>query len=421
MQFEPFFFRLAYCGLLGTSLIACRGAGPSVNDGAYVFHDMAKSDADLGTDPKSDMAVPTEDMAAKGDMAKAKSDLSVADLALGDLANPCVEVATWPGVAPAGKYSAANDVTLGWSFDQTQKPNNRLGLQDWHVGGETYPKNYVSMSSDQFWTCEICPFLSVCDANGNCVAKYFAQSGTTNVTKSDKNEAAGTIAATMADVKLLEWDFTNDKAVLGGGCYHIQSATFNYTWNNPVDAGATDLAAAGDMAIAPSTDMAGSCAPKINELQTGGPMWASDEFVELYNPCNSAINLNDWELNYRSAGNNSGGGDTPMYKWITATMIPSGGYLVVSGQKFALPHDAVFSNGGLAAVGGAVALRNAVGAKVDSVSYQTLSGANLFTETAPAPNPPMAQSIARKPNGQDTDDNSADFKVVVTPTPGKAN
>jgi hypothetical protein len=58
---------------------------------------------------------------------------------------------------------------------------------------------------------------------------------------------------------------------------------------------------------------------------------------------------------------------------------------------------------------------------IDSVAYDALTTANDFTEAAPAPNPPVGQSIARTPNGADHDDNGADFRIATAPTPRAVN
>jgi hypothetical protein len=90
------------------------------------------------------------------------------------------------------------------------------------------------------------------------------------------------------------------------------------------DAAATDGGAIADAAAAadaasPDGDMVGDagarapdgaagdggatlgCTARINEVQTGGPLGASDEFVEIVNPCATAVDLGGWRLAYRSA------------------------------------------------------------------------------------------------------------------------
>jgi hypothetical protein len=164
----------------------------------------------------------------------------------------------------------------------------------------------------------------------------------------------------------------------------------------------------------------GACHPVVNELQAAG-VTASDEWVEIFNPCTTTIDLKSWKLQYRSAGNNSGGSDTTI---LTLTQkIAAGGYLLLVGGGYtgSAPADASWAGSHLAAAGGAVGLRDSSGALIDSVAYKTLTTTNNFTEGSPAPNPPANNSIARHPNGTDTDDNSKDFQLASNPTPGAAN
>lgn len=194
------------------------------------------------------------------------------------------------------------------------------------------------------------------------------------------------------------------------------------------DAGVSDLAAPTDLRRPPGGDLAApadlrpssGCSPVVNEVQAAGAGGATDELVELYNGCAADVALDGWKLEYRSAGNNSGGADSTLYTFPTGVTFTHGTYLVVAGAAYGGQKDATFSSGGLAESGGAVGLRDGQNTLVDSVAYQTLSTANTFTEGTPAPNPPTSMSIQRTPNGHDSDVNSADFQARA-PTPRAAN
>jgi hypothetical protein len=179
-----------------------------------------------------------------------------------------------------------------------------------------------------------------------------------------------------------------------------------------------DLAAAGDLAHdggAPAITCGAGLHVVVNEVQVGSAASASDEFIELYNPCAVAVDLAGSTLVYRSAA-----GITDVVIISLTKPIAAGGYYLVAGPVFGdlgAP-DQSYGSGHLAAAGGGVGLRDGAQLLVDSVGYGTAT--NAFIEGAVAPAPPNGQSIARKPNGADTNHNESDF-VAATPTPRAAN
>jgi hypothetical protein len=154
---------------------------------------------------------------------------------------------------------------------------------------------------------------------------------------------------------------------------------------------------------------------------TGSAGAAANEFVELFNAGDAAADLSGFKLVYRSA---TGTSDASLATVPEGTVLAPGGFYLFTGSGYSgsAASDQAFS-GGLAASGGAVGLRDGGGGLVDSVGYGTAS--NAFVETAPAPAPPSVDapgaSIARVPDGHDTDDNSRDFQVIQPPTPKAAN
>ncbi len=403
-------------------------ASPGHKDMA-VENDLAQQgstgDMAMGDDMET---VMTDDGGAMDDMAMPPGgDLTMGggggDMAMGNVGN-CTHLATWPNLHPAAAYDAMNMVTFVVGADQPMEPLNALAIEDWQSMGEKYPKTVTFKPGDQYAKCEVCALISAC-ANMSCTDQFFAQGGTVTVTRADRNANMGRMTATAQNLKLVEWDFSQmgDKAVPNGKCYEIDSVSFDVPWPAAApDAGVADMAkGASDMAgqkadLAPAGDMALGCTPVINEVQTRG-ISAYDEFVEIFNPCNAAIDLNGWKVAYRSTNDNSGGADTTLYK-LTQT-IPAGGYLVFAGKDFPGKSDGALSSG-IADIGG-VGLRDPNGLRIDSVAFGALAVPNTFTEKSPAPAPMASQSIARTPNGTDTNDNSKDFVVAAKPTPGQAN
>ena len=201
------------------------------------------------------------------------------------------------------------------------------------------------------------------------------------------------------------------------------------TPDTAVDSSTVDTAtdSGSDVAIdsAPDGDAGPGCHPVINEVVTGLalPGSATDEFVELYNPCSSAIVLSAWKIAYRS----SGGTSESTLAALTGT-IPAGGYLFLASaggyfSKTPYTPDATFSSG-LAGAGGGIGLRDDKGALVDSLAWGDAVAGHPFAETtkkaAATTSAPPGQGLARTPNGKDTNDNSADF-AAAAPTPKAAN
>ncbi len=158
----------------------------------------------------------------------------------------------------------------------------------------------------------------------------------------------------------------------------------------------------------------GPCALHINELQTGGVGGAQDEFIELFNSCGTATNLSGYALVYRST---AGATDVNLVSF-SSVNVPASGYLVIGHTSFS-GSAAVHYSSSLSATGGGVALLDSGSSVVDSVGYGNAT--NAYVKTAPAAAPASAQSIGRKPDGKDSGDNSTDFVVLTSPTPGASN
>ncbi len=375
-----------------------------------VLHDGGSDTNAHPIDAGSDEAIGGDDMeVVQGDdmeivqgqdMNVVHRDMAIRDSAMThDLPPPpsvdggaCIVVNSWPGLRPFGRFDSV--VTRVASADTASGASTQLLIEDWQAMGETYPKMANFSGSDTYANCEVCAIVAACDSSSVCIYQYLAQAGAATVTRADRHEKTGRMTATATNLKLIEWDFSRavDAPVPGGKCYEIASASFDVTWNR--------------------------CAPVINEVQTAGAS-AGDEFVEIHNPCGGSVDLTGWKLVYRSASNSSGSDSTLLS---LTQSIAAGGYLLLGGVSFSGTADAQFGRGvGLAAGGGAVGLRSPAGDLVDSVSYGTLTAPNDLTEGAPASAPPASQSIARKPNGTDTDHNNSDFVIAATPTPKAAN
>jgi predicted extracellular nuclease len=145
----------------------------------------------------------------------------------------------------------------------------------------------------------------------------------------------------------------------------------------------------------------------MSEVVTGGTS-ASDEFIEIYNAADVAIDLGGLELVYVTS---TGSTVTKKQSW-TSLSVPSHRHLLVanSSGRWATGADGLYS-GGLSATGGSVVLRTTAGAVVDSLSWGDAS--STFVEGSPGVSPPASSSLERKPGGAagnatDSNTNSAD-------------
>ncbi|MEZ5978489.1 MAG: endonuclease [Planctomycetota bacterium] len=193
--------------------------------------------------------------------------------------------------------------------------------------------------------------------------------------------------------------------------FDIPGTTLALAASNPVG---LDLVA--------STPSAGGLV--VNEIDYDQPSTDFDEFVEILNTSSSTISLANYTLDLVN-GSNDTVYDTIALSAAGATIAP-GQYLVIGTTSVtsALPAGVLsidFANASNAIQNGApdgVVLREN-STVVDSVAYEgTMPSAG---EGGAAPTDPGVGSIARFPNGADTDDNAVDFVFTTTSTPGAAN
>src|SRR5262245_36911978 len=169
-----------------------------------------------------------------------------------------------------------------------------------------------------------------------------------------------------------------------------------------------DLAGAPprDLGTAPRPDLAGAgggstCTVVVNEVLTATTDSSAEEWVELYNPCSTAVKLANWTLRYRSKGNNSGptNMDTILVDNLSKAINP-GQYLLWAGDRYGGTKDGSLMNG-LADDGGGVALVDPKNIIVDSVAYGTADSDHNFIETAKTTAAPTekrpGKTIARTP------------------------
>lgn len=145
-----------------------------------------------------------------------------------------------------------------------------------------------------------------------------------------------------------------------------------------------------------------------------GSNGASKEFVEIYNPGACTASFASVKLEYRSAAGNAGTAG-----FSGALEIAPGSYAVLGTEEYEGAKDAVLVSGLAAGAGQLALVRKSNGSKIDGVGWGNVTG-GTYKEGSTCPAPGADLSIARIPNGSDTNNNSVDFKVG-TPSPGAPN
>jgi hypothetical protein len=159
----------------------------------------------------------------------------------------------------------------------------------------------------------------------------------------------------------------------------------------------------------------------ISEFRTTGPLGASDEFVELYNPTGAAVNIGYWTINISS----SCGISLSVLVYIDPfTILQPGQHYLVAAYGY-LTNSSISTadqrfNPGIADDGG-IALVSS-GIIVDQVGMCASTRLYEGTPLPPLPAPLTTdQSYERKPGGNtscyDTDNNIKDFKVISPSEP----
>ena len=171
----------------------------------------------------------------------------------------------------------------------------------------------------------------------------------------------------------------------------------------------------------------------IAEVRSRGAGGAADEFVELYNPGAASIVLDaSWTVDMRSTA-----GSTYAVVWKgSGTTIPAHGHFLIVGSAYAQSpaSDSVLSSG----ISDAAAVRvihsgasgDALCFYYDSMTMGALSGAGFTCAGTPVSNSPHNNTstgnsdaaLERRPggaggNGQNTGDNSVDFKSTAPANP----
>ncbi|MFC1853307.1 lamin tail domain-containing protein [candidate division CSSED10-310 bacterium] len=150
-----------------------------------------------------------------------------------------------------------------------------------------------------------------------------------------------------------------------------------------------------------------------------------DEFIEIYNPLQTAVDVSAWTVAYAAKTQNPNSSAVTYYTFPASTSLAAGSYYLIACDDdptvFGVAADGIGIGQGLGNSGGHIVLRNSSGTIIDKVGY----GAASYPESAPIGSPDEDESNERKPgelnptygNGIDTNNNSDDFLMRATPEP----
>ncbi|HWA52107.1 MAG TPA: lamin tail domain-containing protein [Patescibacteria group bacterium] len=148
------------------------------------------------------------------------------------------------------------------------------------------------------------------------------------------------------------------------------------------------------------------------QIAGAGTGHSTNEFIELANPTNSAVDLSNWKLTRKTKGGTEGD--------LVATMsgtVPANGFFLITSDTYPGPTtgDLTYDDGSpTVSTNSTVLLYGSDGTTViDKVGMGTASD---FEGTATV-NPGDGKSIERISPSTDTDNNSSDFAVQNTPDP----
>ncbi len=177
----------------------------------------------------------------------------------------------------------------------------------------------------------------------------------------------------------------------------------------------------------------------ISEVQTGEDGASTHDFIELYNPTASDVDLKEYRLVKRSS---TGDADDSIVAFNDGDVIPANGYFLWCNNDLVATLSCDRATSATIADNNSIGLRDGAidtGALVDAVTFGTVI--NTLGEGNPLTNPEPGQSVERKANassttstmafggpdeangnGEDTENNINDFVVrVLTQSQNKAS
>lgn len=159
----------------------------------------------------------------------------------------------------------------------------------------------------------------------------------------------------------------------------------------------------------------------ISEVRiSGGSGKSTDEFVELYNPTESDIDISGWKITKLTKSASVDDQDDIVSSTLSGTIVKARGHLLIAHFDYTIVDninpDVIYQENSFSN-NNSVVLLNQFGVIVDMVGWE---GAKNFEGASPAPTSTVSKpSIERKPsgaegNGYDSDNNGDDFVIALS-------
>ncbi|MCX6718110.1 MAG: helix-hairpin-helix domain-containing protein [Candidatus Staskawiczbacteria bacterium] len=156
----------------------------------------------------------------------------------------------------------------------------------------------------------------------------------------------------------------------------------------------------------------------ISEVQVAGVSDDKQEFVELYNPNFSDIDLTGWYLQRKTASGSSWSTYVPANLFADKT-ISANEYFLIARTGYYLDSADVFTDNPITNDNSFV-LKNPNGEISDKLGFGSALDFELLSTTSPSSGQSIGRKVLSDNTEQDTDDNSADFELQ-NPTPKSQN
>ena len=204
------------------------------------------------------------------------------------------------------------------------------------------------------------------------------------------------------------------------GTLRLDDVTFSGNCIFPADTDTpTSTSTATNTGTATNTVPPATPGVVISEFRTRGPEGANDEYIELYNPTTSAVDISGWKIN----GSNDSGTTATRVTIPPSTILRSGQYYLIANSSSnggysnaGVPADLTYGSGITNA--GGIALLRPNDTIVDQVGLGPSSAYKEGATLVPLPSD-TNQSYERKPGGesgscQDTNVNVDDFQNITS-------